>query len=160
MSLDRRPNSHTSCFFLFFFCCFGDVSLYREYVVRFFLPGGLSLPCDHGLDFFTSAYVRNQSINQSINQSRRGEERILPPPPKKKRPRLYCFKANTSVGSIASSTSLCSTINTIQYCSTKSRSKGSRLHNRRHEVVQGTNGKTGCSRDGCYSYSHSPSIYS
>ena len=154
MSLDRRPDSHTSCFFLFSICCFGDVSSYREYVVRFFLPGGLSLSCDHGLDFFTSAYLRIQSTN-------RREERIppSPPPPPKESPRLYCFKANTSEGSIASSTSLCSTINTIQYCSTKSRSKRSRLHNRRHEVVQGTNGKTGCSRDGCNSYSHSPSIH-
>ena len=26
-------------------------SLYGEYVVRFFLPDGVFLPCDHGLDF-------------------------------------------------------------------------------------------------------------
>ena len=32
--------------------------------VRSFLPDGVFLPCDHGLDFFTSAYVRIQSINQ------------------------------------------------------------------------------------------------
>ena len=32
-------------------------SLYGEYVVRFSLPDGVFLPCDHGLDFFTSAYV-------------------------------------------------------------------------------------------------------
>ena len=32
-------------------------SLYGEYVVRFFLPDGVFLPCDDGLDFFTSAYV-------------------------------------------------------------------------------------------------------
>ena len=25
--------------------------LYGEYVVRFFLPDGVFLPCDHGLDF-------------------------------------------------------------------------------------------------------------
>ena len=51
--------------FLFpvFFCFFGDVafseyfctitvfSLYGEYVVRFPLPDGVYLPCDHGLDF-------------------------------------------------------------------------------------------------------------
>ena len=42
-------------------------SLYNgEYVVRFSLPGGVFLPCDHGLDFFTSAHVRIQSINQYI----------------------------------------------------------------------------------------------
>ena len=40
------------------------------YVVRFPLPDGVFLPCDHGLDFFTSAYyVIIQSINQSINRS-------------------------------------------------------------------------------------------
>ena len=48
-------------FFLFSFCLFGDVafseylisafSLYGEYVVRSFLPNGVFLPCDHGLDF-------------------------------------------------------------------------------------------------------------
>ena len=27
------------------------ISLYGEYVVHFFLPGGIFLPCDHGLDF-------------------------------------------------------------------------------------------------------------
>ena len=32
-------------------------SLYVEYVVRFSLPDGVFLPCDHGLDFFTSAYI-------------------------------------------------------------------------------------------------------
>ena len=46
-------------------------SLSGEYIVRFFLPGSVFLPSDHGLDFFTSAYVRTQlnSINQSINVS-------------------------------------------------------------------------------------------
>ena len=53
-------------FFLFlpFFCFFGDVafseyfsstlavlSWYGEYDVRFPLPDGVFLPCDHGLDF-------------------------------------------------------------------------------------------------------------
>ena len=49
------------CFFLF--CFFGDVAfsdcfctitvfpLYGEHVVHFFLPDGVFLPCDHGLDF-------------------------------------------------------------------------------------------------------------
>ena len=49
--------------FLISFCLFGDVafselfctfaafSLYGEYVVRFPLPNGVFLPCDHGLDF-------------------------------------------------------------------------------------------------------------
>ena len=60
----------------FFFCLFGDVafseyictifdfSLYGEYVVRSFLPNGAFLPCHHGLDFFTSTYVRNQSTKK------------------------------------------------------------------------------------------------
>ena len=43
---------------------FSAFSLYGEYGVRSFLPDGVFLPCDHGLDFFTSAYVRIQSINQ------------------------------------------------------------------------------------------------
>ena len=63
----RRPNSQT-CFFLFpffllflwrcrfffrvFFRTIAVFSLYREYVVRFFLPDGVLLLCDHGLDFF------------------------------------------------------------------------------------------------------------
>ena len=45
-------------FFLFSFFFFGDVffskfaafSLYGEYIVRSFLPNGVFLPCDHGLD--------------------------------------------------------------------------------------------------------------
>ena len=43
------------------FCTISAFSLYKEvvYVVRSFLPNGVFLPCDHGLDFFTSA------INQS-----------------------------------------------------------------------------------------------
>ena len=45
------------------FCTISALSLYGEYVVRSFLPNGVFLPCDHGLDFFTSAYyVRIQSI--------------------------------------------------------------------------------------------------
>ena len=32
-------------------------SLYGEYVVRSFLQDGVFIPCDHGLDFFTSAYL-------------------------------------------------------------------------------------------------------
>ena len=75
----RRPDSHT-CFFLFSFSLFGDVassyffcaiavfSLYGEYVVRFPIPDGVFLPCDHGLDFRHQLIMRkfNQSINQSI----------------------------------------------------------------------------------------------
>ena len=33
------------------FCTIAVFSLYGEYVVRFFLPNGVFLPCDHGLDF-------------------------------------------------------------------------------------------------------------
>ena len=52
-------------FFLFFvslemllfpeyFCTVDVLSLYGEYyvLVRFFLPDGVSLPCDHGLEFW------------------------------------------------------------------------------------------------------------
>ena len=54
------------------FCTISAFSLYGEYVARSFLPNGVFLPCDHGLDFFLSAYVRIQSI-QSINHGgRRG----------------------------------------------------------------------------------------
>ena len=38
-------------FFPSIFCTIAAFSLYREYVVRFSLPGGVFLPCDHGLDF-------------------------------------------------------------------------------------------------------------
>ena len=44
-------------------------SLYGEDVVRFSFPGGVYLPCDHGLDFFTPANLCENSINQS-NQER------------------------------------------------------------------------------------------
>ena len=33
------------------FCTIAVFSLYGEYVVRSSLPGGVFLPCDHGLDF-------------------------------------------------------------------------------------------------------------
>ena len=33
------------------FCTIFDFSLYGEYVVRSFLPNGIFLPCDQGLDF-------------------------------------------------------------------------------------------------------------
>ena len=43
-------------------CTIAVLSLNGECVVRSFLPGGIFLPCDHELDFFTSAYyVRIQS---------------------------------------------------------------------------------------------------
>ena len=43
----------------YFFCTIAIFSLYGEYVVRSFLPGGVFLPCDHGLDC-----VRIQSIKK------------------------------------------------------------------------------------------------
>ena len=60
-----RPDSHTTCFFLFSFFLFlwrcrlfrvffvpvPFFSLYGEYVLRFALTDGIFLPCDHGLDF-------------------------------------------------------------------------------------------------------------
>ena len=85
-SIYMRPDSHTqlpnnclrpfSLLFLSFLCFFGDVafseyfytitvlSFYGEYVVRFSLPGGVFLPCDHGLDFDIS--LCETSISQSI----------------------------------------------------------------------------------------------
>ena len=96
-----RPDSHTQlphnclasffcfCFFLFFvslemslfseyFCTISALSLYGEYVVRFPLSNCVFLPCDHGLDSFTSPYVKIQlkniyiylSIYLSINNYR------------------------------------------------------------------------------------------
>ena len=56
-SICRRPDSHTCFFFLetslftSIFCTISAFSLYVEYVVRSFLPNGVFLPCDHGLDF-------------------------------------------------------------------------------------------------------------
>ena len=50
-----------SLFPFLFFCTIAVFSLYGEYVVRFFLPDGVFLLCDHGQDFFTSAYVIIQS---------------------------------------------------------------------------------------------------
>ena len=43
------------------FCTITVFSLYGEYGVRFFLPDGVFIPCDHGLDFCEN------SINQSID---------------------------------------------------------------------------------------------
>ena len=72
-----------TCFFLFsffFLLFFGGValseyfytitvfSLYGEYVLIFPLPGGVFLPCDHGLDFVIS--LCQNSINQSINSQK------------------------------------------------------------------------------------------
>ena len=39
------------CCFSEYFCIIAVFSLYGEYVVRSFLPNGVFLPCDHGLDF-------------------------------------------------------------------------------------------------------------
>ena len=33
------------------FCTISALSLYGEYFVRSFLPNGVFLPCDHGVDF-------------------------------------------------------------------------------------------------------------
>ena len=38
-------------FFRVFFCAISAFFLYGEYFVRSFLPNGVYLPCDHGLDF-------------------------------------------------------------------------------------------------------------
>ena len=39
-----------------------------ESTLYLFLPVGVFLTCDYGLDFLHQFYVRIQSINQSINQ--------------------------------------------------------------------------------------------
>ena len=49
------------------FCAISVFSLYGEYVVRFLLPGGVFLPCDHGLDVLHFSLCGN-SLDQSINQ--------------------------------------------------------------------------------------------
>ena len=46
--------------------CMENRVLLNITVVRFFLSDGVFPPCDHGLDFFTSAYVKIQLRNQSI----------------------------------------------------------------------------------------------
>ena len=78
-SICWRPDSHTCFFFLFLFsllfiwrCRFFRVffctipALCLESTSYSFLSNGLFLPSDHGAGFWTSAYVRIQSINQSI----------------------------------------------------------------------------------------------
>ena len=58
------------CIFFDYFCIIAVSSLYGDCVVRFYLPDGVFLPCDHGLDLFTSAYYAIiQSINESIIES-------------------------------------------------------------------------------------------
>ena len=80
-----RPRSHTplasDC--LCIFCFLGDIAFFRvfciiavsssygEYVVRFFLPDGVFLPCDHELDFNTG--LCENAINKS-NKTHEGEE--------------------------------------------------------------------------------------
>ena len=44
-------------------------SLNGEYFVRFFLPNGVFLPCDHGVFFLLHLNVIIQSIKQSISVS-------------------------------------------------------------------------------------------
>ena len=58
-------------------CTISVFSLYGEYVVRSFLPNGVFLPCDHGLEFKSVYYVRIQSINQSINRLFEKVQKIL-----------------------------------------------------------------------------------
>ena len=48
----------------YFFCIISAFYLYGEYVARSFLPSGVFLLCDHGLDFDIS--LCENSINQSI----------------------------------------------------------------------------------------------
>ena len=51
-------------FFWSIFCTIAAFSLKEEYVVRYFLPDGVFLPCDHGLDFLRQLMWKfNQSIN-------------------------------------------------------------------------------------------------
>ena len=81
MQAPRYPHMFLSFLFFFSFCLCGDVafseyfvlfyfctiyafSLYGEHVVRYFLPNGVYLLCDHGLDFFTLASERIQSIKK------------------------------------------------------------------------------------------------
>ena len=59
-------------FFRVFFCTIAAFSLNGEYVVRAFLQNSVFLPYGHGMDL-TSAYVRIQPINQSINQLTRSQ---------------------------------------------------------------------------------------
>ena len=75
----RRPDSLT-CFFISsfpfvslemsrypsIFCTIAALSLYREYVVRYFFPNGVLQTFDHGLDFL---HQLMREFNQSINQS-------------------------------------------------------------------------------------------
>ena len=80
-SICMRPDRHTS-FFLFlgdvalseYICTITVFSLYGEYVVRFFLPNGGFLPCDHGLDFLHNKHMRE--FNQSINQCMRSDSHM------------------------------------------------------------------------------------
>ena len=74
-------------FFLLFCCCLfiWRCRFFRVYIRFLFVMESTSyvlsfrmvffLPCDLGLDFFTSAYVRIQSINQSIGPGRRSMRR-------------------------------------------------------------------------------------
>ena len=76
-SICRRPDSHT-CYFLFCFCLFGDVA-FSEYLLdhcrfifvwkvrRMFFPSGWYFSTlSPRAGFFTSAYVRIESINKKI----------------------------------------------------------------------------------------------
>ena len=52
------------------FCTIPVFSLYGEYVVRSFLPDGVFLLYDHGLDLLFDISLCENSINRSINQSK------------------------------------------------------------------------------------------
>ena len=43
-------------------------SLYGECVVRSFLPDGVFLPCDHGLDFLHQLIMYGQTYSKSMDQ--------------------------------------------------------------------------------------------
>ena len=75
-SICKRPDSHT-CFLLFYFvslevslfpitfCSNAVFSLHGEYAVRVFLPDGVFLPSEHGLNFLHQLIWE---INQSIKK--------------------------------------------------------------------------------------------
>ena len=80
MHAPRQPDAVTTacvlfrfCFFLSLemslfpsiFCTINVFSLYEEYVLRFFLPDGVFLPCDHGLDSLHQLILCDNLINQS-----------------------------------------------------------------------------------------------
>ena len=53
------------------FCTIAVFSFYGEDVVRFSLPDGVFLPCDHGMDFYNS--LCENSFNQPIKVCKSAE---------------------------------------------------------------------------------------